>query len=106
MNLILKLMTKNLGFVKLVDEPYYFLEYLVFRINNENDEEKSLELFSYVSKIYQSPHSAHLFCGSDFKILINVLVRMIENTINGNSSTYSEQSLAKYLETYIILSIH
>ena len=106
MALVLNLCEKNLELIKLLDSPYYFLEYFLFRLNNEQSEVVRCDYFNKLCTFYQSPYSAHIFSEIDFKGMIDILVRSIENVEDSTFPSTLESSLKNYVQCYLILSIH
>jgi hypothetical protein len=59
--LMLSLLQENPELAKYAGEPYHFMEYLIYKLNSEAEEDKLEKLFSRVGQLYQGPYSADLF---------------------------------------------
>lgn len=82
---LIEFMRENKKYISIANEPYYFMEYFLHVINQEEDPEKSLYWFETILSLYIHPESEkHLFYENDFRILVDILVRHIENYRSGN----------------------
>lgn len=84
---LIEFMRENKKYIAIANEPYYFMEYFLHIINQEEDPEKALYWFEAILSLYIHPGAEkHLFYENDFRILVDILVRHIENHRSGKSA--------------------
>lgn len=81
---LVEFMRENKKYIPMANEPYYFMEYWLHVVNQEEDADRSLYWFETLLSLYMHPGAEnHLFYENDFRILVDILVRHIENYRSG-----------------------
>lgn len=90
---LVEFMRENKKYIAIANEPYYFMEYFLHVVNQEEDADRSLYWFETLLSLYMHPGAEqHLFYENDFRILVDILVRHIENYRDGKPGLTQSRS--------------
>lgn len=81
---MVEMLLDNKKLIPLANNPYYFLEFWLHTINQESQLDRKLYWVESIKKLYSVTKSEqYLFYESDFRTLIDLLLRIISECPDG-----------------------